>query len=523
MAKLPTQKKYAPKMERGYGDIAADIGRAAAQGLTFGLSDEIYGAYKAFTSDKTYEEAAQEIRDGLKRFRETDPVKAYGFEILGSLLTGGAGAAAAKLGAKTAGAVGGAIYGGATGETPEGRIAGAAIGAPIGLAGAKIGEAITPVASEAAKSLLRRGYQLTPGQTYGGIPKSMEEKMSLPFVSEIVKQQQEKTMQQFNRETVDRAVSPLNISLPKNLQGEDLVEAASEAVSEAYENVVPRLSIDASGLSKKIDEIATAKGFNDVDKKEFASIVNDIALRNIKDGRLAKQTLKDVETDLTSEVFNTTRKGGRDARIGRAVKDFRDSLRQEITKQNPDVPELQSINKAFSMMKPIEAAKDRVVARGGVFGPTQYLSQKQIKALPPTAPEKAAAREVRDVIGPTIGSSQSTERYLASTPVGFAMGAALSPLAALGYKTGIGRGMLRGGTGGRGLMQLPGGLTRRAAPAVGGLLSQEAPSLVSQAQASSLEDMAAGGNIVGYESGVDRQGNPFTFAKMSDGRAVRVR
>ena len=55
MAKLPTQKKYAPKMERGYGDIALDVGRAAAQGATFGLSDEIYGLYKSFTSDKTYE------------------------------------------------------------------------------------------------------------------------------------------------------------------------------------------------------------------------------------------------------------------------------------------------------------------------------------------------------------------------------------------------------------------------------------------------------------------------------------
>ena len=62
--------------------------------MTFGLSDEIYGAYKAFTSDKSYEDAANEIREGLARFKETDPVKAYGFEILGSLLTGGAGAAA---------------------------------------------------------------------------------------------------------------------------------------------------------------------------------------------------------------------------------------------------------------------------------------------------------------------------------------------------------------------------------------------------------------------------------------------
>jgi hypothetical protein len=47
--------------------------------------------------------------------------------------------------------------------------------------------------------------------------------------------------------------------------------------------------------------------------------------------------------------------------------------------------------------------------------------------------------------------------------------------------------------------------------------------MIPQAQASSLEDMAAGGNIIGYETVTDRQGNPVTFAKTSDGRAVRVR
>ena len=51
----------------------------------------------------------------------------------------------------------------------------------------------------------------------------------------------------------------------------------------------------------------------------------------------------------------------------------------------------------------------------------------------------------------------------------------------------------------------------------------EVPSPISSAQAGSIEDMAAGGNIVGYETVTDRQGNPVTFAKTSDGRAVRVR
>lgn len=478
MAKLPTQKKYAPKMERGYGDIALDVGRAAAQGATFGLSDEIYGLYKSFTSDKTYEEAANEVREGLARFRETDPVKAYGFEIIGSMLTGGPAATAAKLGPKAAGLAGGAVYGAATGETPMERATGAAIGAPLGLAGAAAGEAITPVATEAAKSLLKRGYPLTPGQTYGGITKAMEEKMSLPFVADIIKQQERKTMQRFNRDVVEQAVKPLGVDLPKNLQGEDLVEAASEAVSEAYQNVVPKLSIDATGLNSKANEIATKRNLNADDTKEFLDTVKDLALRSVQDGRLAKQTLKDVETDLTDEVFKATQRGGREGRIGRAVKDFRDALRQEVTTQNPNVPELQKINKAFSAMQPIEQAKRASVARGGEFGPTQFLRQKQLQRMAATAPQKQAAREVRDVIGPSIGSSQTTERYLASTPLGLAFGGMMSPLAALGYGTGVGRGMLRGGgllPEGVGVMQAPGGALRRASPAAAGLLAQELP------------------------------------------------
>ena len=82
--------------------------------------------------------------------------------------------------------------------------------------------------------------------------------------------------------------------------------------------------------------------------------------------------------------------------------------------------------------------------------------------------------------------------------------------------------MLRGGTEGRGLMQLPGALTRRAAPAAGGLLAQQVGPMIPQAQAGSIEDMAAGGQIAKYETVTDRQGKPVTYAMTTDGRAVRV-
>ena len=61
------------------------------------------------------------------------------------------------------------------------------------------------------------------------------------------------------------------------------------------------------------------------------------------------------------------------------------------------------------------------------------------------------------------------------------------------------------------------------APATAGLLAQQVGPMIPQAQASSLEDMAAGGNIIGYETVTDRQGNPVTFAKTDNGRWVRVR
>ena len=72
------------------------------------------------------------------------------------------------------------------------------------------------------------------------------------------------------------------------------------------------------------------------------------------------------------------------------------------------------------------------------------------------------------------------------------------------------------------MIKAPGAALRYGAPAAGGLLSQQVPSPISSAQAGSIEDMAAGGNIVGYETVTDLLGDRVTYAKTSDGRAVRV-
>jgi hypothetical protein len=82
--------------------------------------------------------------------------------------------------------------------------------------------------------------------------------------------------------------------------------------------------------------------------------------------------------------------------------------------------------------------------------------------------------------------------------------------------------MLYGGAGGRlgrKSPQLPGDLLRATTP----VASAKIPGLLStEAQASSIEDMAAGGNIVGYETVTNRLGERVTYAKTDNGRYIRV-
>lgn len=455
MATLPSEKKYEPKMERTYGDIAADIGRAALQGATMGFSDEIYGLYASFMKGKSYEQARDEVRQGLERFKDTDPVKAHGFEIISGLLTAGIGGAAAlgakigtKAGAAAYGALEGGLYGAGTAEEMSDIPAGVGVGMATGALGGIAGEALIPRVTEKAKSLIKRGYPLTAGQAMGGTVKSLEEKMSLPFLREAIVEAQQRPVTMFRRETVQNALEGLNVKLPKNLEGEELVEFAEDQISDAYEKVVPKLSIDTKPVT---DQAATIAGnrkmsgaFSDEDVIEFNKLIAGTFNRNVSDGKLSKQLLKDTESEISSEIRALMRGSASDRRLGKALREFQDVLRDEIAKQNPDVPDLQKINKAFARMKPITKAKESALGKGGQFTPTQLLRAQRQMGAPRTSPEVQMAREARDVLGVTTPSSGTAERMLGSRPSTSLLGLAGAAIAEPLYSTGIGQKTMRG-------------------------------------------------------------------------------
>lgn len=427
---------------RTYSDIARDIGRAAAQGVTMGFSDELYGMAQSFFYGRPYEEARDEIRAGIEKFRETDPTLAYGFEILGGMTTGVAGGVKAagtavgkqilsNVGKKAFGtgvaAVEGGIYGAGAAEEMETVPYGVGTGMATGLVGGAVGEALTPVATKAASEMLKRGYPLTVGQRFGGTLKSLEEKMSLPFLRETIQEAQQRPVRQFRRETVENALEGLNVKLPKDLRGEDLVEYAEDAVSDAYSKIVPKLAINTAPVEAAAATIAgrlkMSGAFSDADIVDFNKLIAGTFKRNITDGSLSKQMLKDTESEISAEIRSLMTKGGmNDRRIGKALREFQEVFRSEIAKQNPNVPDLQAVNRAFAKLRPISKAKERATGRGGEFTPVQLLAAQRQAGVPRTAPEVTMARQARDVLGVTSPTSGTAERYFASRPTSSVIG-----------------------------------------------------------------------------------------------------
>jgi uncharacterized protein YqeY len=482
----------APK--RTQMDIFRDIGRAAAQGLTLGFSDEFEAGLRSIYGDKSYKEIAKEIRSEMEGFRESDPIVAYGAEILGSMLTGGVGASRAVgttigreamkragiteagesvVRAGGAGAAEGAVYGAGTGETISERIGGAAIGAPLGGVTAAAGQKIMPVLQEGAKSMLGRGYPLTMGQAYGGKIGSIEQKISTPFLQESIQEARRRPQQMFVRETIDEALKPLNIKVPQGFTGETAVDFAENAIGEAYDAVVPKAQFNAIEPNAKIEEILNKakadKVFDASDLKAFRKKLNESYFRFMRNPDAGGEAFKTAESKLSGQIKSALQKG--DVTDVRILREIQESIRDEFAEQNPDLPDLQAVNKAYRNMRPIVKLADQRASSAGEFTPTGLL-KAETKGRARTSPEVIRAREARDILGQTVPDSGTAGRLA----VGDVM-TATTPRKMLGLTGNVLASTLYDYPKlGRGAAQVPARLMRSLAPTA----ATQAPSVAGQ-------------------------------------------
>lgn len=494
MATLPKTRKYEAATGKSQFDIYVDIARAAGQGLTLGFSDEMEAAVRSAFGDKPYSEIVKEVRGDIENFRETAPIAAYGAEILGSMLTGGVGTARAVgttvgreamkragiteagesiVRAGTAGAAEGAVYGAGTGETIGERIGGAAIGAPLGGVTAAAGQKIMPVLQEGAKSMLSRGYPLTMGQAYGGKIGSIEQKISTPFLQESIQEARRRPQQMFVRETIDEALKPLNIKVPQGFTGETAVDFAENAIGEAYDAVVPKAQFNAIEPNAKIEEILNKakadKVFDASDLKAFRKKLNESYFRFMRNPDAGGEAFKTAESKLSGQIKSALQKG--DVTDVRVLREIQEAIRDDFAKQNPDLPDLQAVNKAYRNMRPIVKLSDQRASSAGEFTPTGLL-KAETKGRARTSPEVIRAREARDILGQTVPDSGTAGRLA----VGDVM-TATTPRKMLGLTGNVLASTLYDYPKlGRGAAQVPARLLRSLAPTV----AAQAPNVGSQ-------------------------------------------
>jgi hypothetical protein len=161
-AQQPQPQAPAPVDHRGGGLQGSPVGAAiagAAQGVTFGLADEMKAGVRSLAGGPGYDERLEHERNVLGQMREEDPVAAYGGEIAGAMLLPGAamksgaslGVNALRMGAT--GAAQGGAYGFGAGEGgAASRVRSAGVGAGVGGA---VGAA-APFALRGAQKVLDR-------------------------------------------------------------------------------------------------------------------------------------------------------------------------------------------------------------------------------------------------------------------------------------------------------------------------------------------------------------------------------
>lgn len=145
--KAVLKKKYNQadvQPQTSFTPTLGDKARLFAQGLTYGLGDEITAGAKSLFSDRSYDDLVKEERDKIKNYQTSRPLESLGYELTGALPTAiGSGVGLLRLLpslAKTSnlgkavglGAIEGGAYGFGTGEGLLDSATNTVISAPIG-------------------------------------------------------------------------------------------------------------------------------------------------------------------------------------------------------------------------------------------------------------------------------------------------------------------------------------------------------------------------------------------------------
>ena len=356
-------------------------------------------------------------------------------------------------------------------KTPFGVAKDAAIGAGSSVIGGGVVKGIAalgrPIASKAATVLHNAGVELSPGQLaqsaggwIGKAVRGVEDKArSVPILGAFIGGSRDRGATQLNHALANRTLANIGKKAPANLPaGHELLDHTETQLSQAYQNVVPR-------LVGKIDQqfgadLATAKAGTNVlpatKQKQFQTIVRDVFTNRTKGGAtIAGQDLKDAESRLTKLAGDYAKSLDPDQRIlGNALFKVRGALRSMAIRSNPDSgQELQAINKGWAQLKQMRKSADvrgvvtpsKLARSAEKSGYGKDLARAAVELMPDHVPNSGTADRagqmlmMRDLLGSGVAAGGGSAAVLAghagtaglSTATGLA---AIAPYTKLGSR-----------------------------------------------------------------------------------------
>lgn len=368
-------------------------------------------------------------------------------------------AAATTAGRVMAGAGMGAVSGGlmpTAGDSSDRLTAmgvGGVGGAAVPAITAGFGRVISPAASRNPQlDLLKaEGIRPTVGQALGGVANKAEEKaISLPFVGDAIASARQRAAADMNQAVANRALAPIGEKAPATMAGRDLVGHVQSKLSDAYNTLLPKLTVKADPVfAQEVQSLQGMVANGSIDPnaaKTFQRILqNDVLGKFRGQAALTGQTMKAVESDLGQKIAQFGGSTDADARlVADALREVQSSLRSLVQRNNPAyAEELRAINSGWANFKRLERAASYVGAEDGAFSAAQL--QSAVKALDRSKDKGKFARgdalmqELSDagksILGSKVPNSGTADRLMQAGALGSGL---LNPLIPAGLLAGAG-------------------------------------------------------------------------------------
>lgn len=298
---------------------------------------------------------------------------------------------------------------------------GATGGAAAPLVGSAIGRVLNPQTAPEVKSMLKEGVKLTAGEIAGGAVKRAEDIMgSIPVVGSIVKGAQTRSIESLNKAAINRSLSPIGKSLPKDINmGREAIEYANNELSQAYDNLLPKLTgkVDStfiSDLNNLSNMVQSDYIMNDASKQAYGKILNELVVNRLSNnGSMTGQAIKEIEGNLGELSIKLAKSNTpSDVQLSSVLKETQKTLRGMVERANPQyAKELNAINEGYANFKRVQKASTSAGAQEGVFTPSQL--QAAVRGADKTKDKAAFARGqalMQDLSDP------AKSRMLASIP-----------------------------------------------------------------------------------------------------------